>query len=134
MNGIEAFFDTNVLIYLATPDPEKAGRTEALVRRGGVISIQVLDEFASVASRKYKAPWPQIHAVLTALKDALEVRPVTLETHELGLRVAERYRFSVYDSMLIAAALLAGCRTFYSEDMHDGQVIEGRLTIRNPFA
>jgi predicted nucleic acid-binding protein len=59
--------------------------------------------------------------------------PVTVETHERAMHVAERYGYSIFDSLIIAAALHAGARTLYSEDMQDGQVIEG-LTIRNPFS
>jgi len=58
---------------------------------------------------------------------------LTAETHDLGLRLAERYGFSVYDAMIVAAALLAGCGILYSEDMQHGQRIEDRLTLCNPF-
>ena len=54
-------------------------------------------------------------------------------THDIGLKIAERYGLSVYDAMIVASALLAGCKTVLSEDMQDGQVLEGRLRIRNPF-
>jgi predicted nucleic acid-binding protein len=59
--------------------------------------------------------------------------PLTIEMHDRGLALAEQYRLNVYDGMIIAAAQLAGCTVLYSEDMHDGLVID-RLTIRNPFA
>ena len=51
---------------------------------------------------------------------------------ERGLRIRSRYRYSFYDSLIIAAALKAGCRDLYSEDLQDGQRIE-QLTIKNPF-
>ena len=60
--------------------------------------------------------------------------PVTLKTHETGLALAERYRLSIYDGMIAAAALLAGCDRLWSEDMQDGLVIDGRLRIADPFA
>lgn len=60
--------------------------------------------------------------------------PLALETHDLGLQIAERYGFSIYDALIVAAALRAGCRTLYSEDLQDGQTIDGRLVVRNPFA
>ena len=59
--------------------------------------------------------------------------PLSEETHDLGLQVADRYGLSVYDAMIVATALLAGCKTVISEDMQDGQVVEGRVRIRNPF-
>ena len=128
-----AFFDTNVLLYLLTEDDAKADRAEQLMAVGGTISVQVLNEFAYVARRKYKAPWNAVRDSLMTMRVALPVEPMTLETHDLGLQIAERYRLSVFDGQLLASATLAGCSLFYSEDMQDGQAI-GALTIRNPFA
>ena len=59
--------------------------------------------------------------------------PLTFHPHNRGLAVTERHRLNLYDGMLIAAALMAGCTTLYTEDMHDGLTIDG-LTIRNPYA
>ncbi|MGE5501004.1 MAG: PIN domain-containing protein [Ignavibacteriales bacterium] len=130
----EAFFDTNVLLYIPSAETEKAERARRLVEQGGVISVQVLDEVASVSFRKIGLGWPIIRRFLAVVRESLEVAPTDLSTHELGLDIAERYRISVYDSMLLAAALESGCTTFWSEDLHNGQLIEGQLTIRNPFA
>lgn len=130
----DAFFDTNVLIYLMEVDTRKAARALELARTGGVVSVQVLDEIASVTGRKHRMNWPEIHLFLEGVRNSLMVVSADLSTHELGLNLAERYRYSVYDSMLLAAAVQAGCTTFWSEDLHNGQVIDGQLTIRNPFA
>lgn len=100
--------------------------------QGGVVSVQVLNEFASVASRKLRMPIAEIRDCLEPIWSVCAVRPVTAETHARGLDVAERWDLSIYDSMIVAAALLAGCATLYSEDLHDGQRIEA-LVIRNPF-
>jgi predicted nucleic acid-binding protein len=133
MNATDAFFDTNILLYFASAHVEKADRSDTLLREGGVVSVQVLNEFAAVARRKYALPWPSIRAVLAAVRSTCDVVPLTIETHELGLAVTERHRLNVYDGMIVAAARLAGCTVLYSEDMHDGLVID-RLTIRNPYA
>jgi predicted nucleic acid-binding protein len=127
-----AFLDTNVLLYLLSADQAKADTAETLLARGGTISVQVLNEFAHVARRKFHAHWVAVHDSLTAITANLATQPVTVETHELGLRLSERHMLSVFDGQLLAAAILATCDVFYSEDMQDGQVIEG-LTIRNPF-
>jgi predicted nucleic acid-binding protein len=127
-----AFLDTNVLLYLLSGDQAKANTAETLLARGGTISVQVLNEFAHVARRKFRAHWVAVHDSLTAIRANLATQPITVETHELGLRLSERYILSVFDGQLLAAAVLANCDLFYSEDMQDGQVIEG-LTIRNPF-
>lgn len=133
MSAERAFLDTNVLLCLLSEDSEKAGKAEALTLDGGVISVQVLNEFANVAHRKFAASWNAVHETLDLLKDALTVEPLTLETHEAALALAERYRFSMYDSLILSAALQAGCGVLYSEDLRHGQTI-GDLQVRNPFA
>lgn len=133
MSASKPFFDTNVLLYLLSRDHEKADRAEALLEQQGTVSVQVLNEFAAVASRKLGLSYPEIE-VLEPIRAVCAVEPVTLETHDLGVGVAERYGFSIYDALIIAAALLADCETLYSEDLQDGQRIDGRLVIRNPFA
>ncbi len=127
-----SFFDTNILLHIASSDTAKAERAEALIRHGGTISVQVLNEISHVARRKHLLDWAELHVFLGLLRSLLTVVPLTTDTHELGLRLAERYRFSTYDAMILAAALLAGCDTLWSEDMQDGQIIEGRLRISNP--
>jgi predicted nucleic acid-binding protein len=99
---------------------------------GGSISVQVLNEFASVATRKYAVEIAKIREILSVVRVVCAVKPLEVETHELGLELAERYRYSIYDSMIVAAALRAGCSTLFSEDFQDGQKID-RLTIVNPF-
>jgi predicted nucleic acid-binding protein len=133
MSGDEDFFDTNVVLYLLSADPAKADRAEELLAIGGTISIQVLNEFVAVASRKLHMSWIEIREVLAQVRAVCAVEPVTIETHERALRLAERYGISIYDALIVSAALLANCKTLYSEDMQDGQVIERQLTIRNPF-
>jgi predicted nucleic acid-binding protein len=127
------FFDSDILVYLASGDRAKAGTAEATIARGGVISVQVLNEVANVARRKMQMSWPETRAFLALLRGLLDVRPLTLETHESGLRLAERYRLSIFDAMIAAAALEAGCGTLWSEDMQHGLSLEEGLRIVNPF-
>ena len=133
MSGGEAFFDTNVVLYLLSGDAAKADLAEGLLATGGVISVQVLNEFSAVASRKLHMAWPEIRDVLAQVRAVCTVEPMSVDTHDRGTQLAERYGLSTYDALIIAAALLAGCTALYSEDMQDGQVIEQRLVIRNPF-
>ena len=128
-----SFFDTNVLVYLASGDVAKADRAEATLAKGGSISVQVLNELANVARRKMQMSWDETHAFLTMLRGLLTVHSVTVETHETGLRLAERYRLSIYDSMIAASALDAGCDTLWSEDMQHGMKLGEGLRIANPF-
>lgn len=134
MSAANAFFDTNVVLYLVSADAAKADRAEDLLTIGGTVSVQVLNEFAAVASRKIRMPWPEIIDVLAQVRATCSVEPLTAQTHERGIQIAQRYGLSLYDAMIVAAALLANCATLYSEDMQHGQVIDKQLTIRNPFA
>jgi predicted nucleic acid-binding protein len=129
-----SFFDTNVLLYLASGDDAKAERAEQLLASGGTISVQVLNEIANVASRKMRFSWERTHRLLAQIRLLLPaIVPMTLETHVVGLRLAERYNLSIYDGMIAASALGANCDTLWSEDMHDGLVMDRRLTVLNPF-
>ena len=129
-----SFFDTNVLVYLASTDVLKAERAERTIAGGGTINVQVLNEVANVARRKMRMSWADAHRFLSLLRSLLEVHPVTIETHETGLALAERYRLSIYDAMIAAAALQAGCDTLWSEDMQHGMAMGEGLRIINPFA
>jgi len=128
------FFDTNVLVYAVSRDDKRADRAEALLSEGGVVSVQVLNEFAAVARRKLGMSWSEVIDALASFR-VLCAPPVavTLDTHEAALRIADRYRYGIYDGLILAAALAAGCTTLLSEDMQEGQVIDDKLTIRNPF-
>jgi predicted nucleic acid-binding protein len=127
------FFDTNVLLYAFREDDKRNETARALLGQGGLTGVQALNEFTAVARRKLGMSWTDISQALAAIRILCPSPvPLTLETHENALRIAERYGYHVYDSLVIAAALKASCSLIYSEDMHDGQVIDS-LTIRNPF-
>lgn len=128
------FFDTNILIYtLAEGDP-RSQVSQSLLLSGGVVSVNVLNEFVAVARRKYDLSWPELKEVLTNFGILLgEPTPITLGTHRIALEIAERYRYQIFDALVIAAALEASCTLIYSEDMRSGQKIQG-LTIHNPFS
>jgi predicted nucleic acid-binding protein len=133
MPAAEAFFDTNILLYLLSSDERKADRAEMLVGDGGVISVQVLNEFASVATRKLSMSVSEVREILSTLRTLCDVVPLSIESHDLALNFAERYYLSIFDALIVATAAIAKCGILYSEDMQHGQRIED-LTIRNPFA
>ena len=133
MSAAERFLDTNVLLYLLSGDESKADRAESELNAGGVVSVQVLNEFVSVASRKLRMSIAEIREVLATIRAVCTIVPVSEETHDLGLQAAERYGLSIYDAMIVASALLAGCKTLVSEDMQDGQILEAKLRVWNPF-
>ena len=130
----KAFFDTNTLVYFAAADEAKAGRVEALLLGGGSVSVQVLNELTLVCRRKLDMTWAEVDEVLTVVRDACRVEPLTEATFDMGRRLAERYQLRIYDAMIVASALLADAGTLYSEDMHDGLCVEDQLRICNPLA
>ena len=135
---IRPFLDTNVLLYAldiqtGTSRDLRADKAEQILSGGGVVSVQVLTEFCDVASRKFKLSWEKIADFLHVL-DALCGRavPLTTEIHTAAVEISKRYGYRIYDSLILAAAIQAGCATVYTEDMQHGQVIDG-VRIENPF-
>ena len=126
------FIDSNVVLYLFSSDTLKADRTESLLQSGGLISVQVLNEVASVCLRKLKMTWEDVDAVLETLKSTCEVLPVTLASHEKAVGLAERFQISFYDANIAATAILCGADTLFSEDLQNGMSMDS-LTVVNPF-
>jgi predicted nucleic acid-binding protein len=133
MSAAEHFIDTNILLYLLSADAQKADRAEAVVEAGATISVQVLNEFASVAARKLHLSVAEIREVLETIRAVCKVIPLTEPIHVTGLELAEQHRLSIYDAMIVSAAWHAGCTVLWSEDMQHGYVIAQRLRIQNPF-
>ena len=133
MSAGDTFFDTSVLFYLLSNDVRKADRVEALLAHRGIISVQVLNEFTVVALRKVGLPLLEIREILDTVRAVCTVEPLTATTHDRGMEICERYKFSFYDSVIVAAALIVGAKVLYSEDLQHGQVIDRQLRIVNPF-
>jgi predicted nucleic acid-binding protein len=131
MNG--KFADSNILLYLPGADAARSKVAEEILRDNLTISVQVLNEIASVMLGKWRTSLAEVESVLALVRQATDVRGLDLATHTAGMAIAKRYRIGVYDSMIVAAALLAKCNTLYSEDFHHGLVIENQLRILNPF-
>jgi predicted nucleic acid-binding protein len=128
------FFDTNLLIYAVGKNDPRAAKAEALLTSGGMISVQSLNEFVSVARRKLGMSWKEVKEFLDLICVLCPAPvPISIDTHKGALTIAERYGYSIYDALIASAALEAGCKTLYSEDLQDGQIINRQLTIRNPF-
>ena len=128
-----AFFDTNVLVYAQGPGA-KGDTARGALMDGGVISVQVLNEFANVMRRKFRLDWKSVAAAVADVRVLFEsIRPLDIETHEAAVALAEMHGFSFYDSLIVASALQAGCETLLTEDLQDGRRIDS-LVIVNPFA
>jgi predicted nucleic acid-binding protein len=121
------------VLSLASSDPIRADIAEGLIARGGHLSVQVLNEFASVATRKFGMPWAAVADVIDGVRQVCQVHAMTLETHERARALAQQYGLVLDDALVVAAALLAGCEVLYSDGVRADRRIEGRLTVRNPF-
>ncbi len=126
------FIDSNIVLYLLSSDAAKADKAEQVLEAGGCISVQVLNEVASVCLRKLKMQWQEVDAVLQAVKAACVVLPLTVDTHEKAVQIAKRFHLSFYDANIVASALTSGASILLSEDMQAGLLIDG-LQIQNPF-
>ena len=127
-----AFIDTNVLIY-AQGSGAKSEMARQVILAGGVISVQVLNEFAAVLRRKFRLEWTVIADSLADVRAALgPVRPLDVEIHLHAVALARLHGFSFYDALIVASARAAGCDTLLTEDLQAGRRVAG-LTIVNPF-
>jgi predicted nucleic acid-binding protein len=129
----DRFLDTNILVYAHQEGDYRTAVARQLLFEGGVIGVQVLNEFASVARAKLGFRWPQIQeAIDNILILCPNVRALSIDSHLHALSLSNRYGFSIWDGLIVAAAIEAKCSKLLSEDMQHGQVVEG-LRIENPF-
>lgn len=128
------FIDTNIVIYALGPSSTKTAQAAPLFTQQPTISTQVLSETANVALRKLAMTLAETRKLLTTLESMCRVEMIAPACLHRALDITERYGFSWYDSLIVAAALEAGCDMLYTEDLQHGQVIDGTLTITNPFA
>lgn len=128
------FADTNVAIYALDAEEPKRQQALAVMQRGPVISTQVVNEFLNVLLVKRQLDRSNAYQLARALMQGCDVVAVNIEITELAMTLGEHYQLNHWDSIIVAAALAAGCDTLYSEDMQDGQIFKGRLTVMNPFA
>ena len=128
-----AFADTNIVIYAESQNPGKSEKAAAIIAVNPVISSQVVNECVNTLTRKYGFLLLDAHEIALSLMTACEVAPVNADTIKAAIKLCQRYSFSHWDSLIVAAALQADCTVLYSEDMQHGQVIDDRLTVINPF-
>ncbi len=132
MAKTKTFVDSNILLYSVGSDLKKLQTARMLIEAGPTISVQVLNEFINVSTRKYRSSIEAAALALMPIRFACEVVALTLDTHLLAIEIAREVKISLYDANIVAAAQLSGCDVLYTEDLNDGQRI-GKVTIRNPF-
>ena len=133
MNAKKIFFDTNTLLYLLSSDSKKADWVSSNLQQSNIISVQVLNEFTSASLRKIKISHAELDEFLDLFMSTFNVIKLDMATFNTGLMISRQYGYQHYDSMIIAAALEAGCERLYSEDMQHRQIINKKLQIVNPF-
>jgi predicted nucleic acid-binding protein len=135
---VRALLDTNILLYALGLPTGSAGDVRAetanrLLDKGGLVSVQILNEFTDVASRKLRFPWPRIQELLSLIEAFCgPALSLTAESQRNAVLIAARWGYRIYDATILASAFEAGCGVLYTEDMQHGQIIEG-VRIVNPF-
>ena len=127
------FVDSNVILYLFTDAEDKKYKAYDVLVNSPTISIQVLNELSNILFKKYGLTGKEIKEHIDFLLDFVNVSLITISTINLALDLKDKYKYSYYDSLIIATAIENNCSVLYTEDMQDGQVIEGKLKIVNPF-
>jgi predicted nucleic acid-binding protein len=129
----DRFFDTNVLVYANIQGDYRTAIARQLLLDGGVIGVQVLNEFASVARAKLGFTWAEVQeAIENIVILCPNPRPLSIEIHLRALGISRKYGFSIWDGLIVAAAAEARCSKLMTEDLQHGQVVEG-VQIENPF-
>ena len=127
------FVDTNVVLYALGKDEQKKAVARLILANQPFLSSQVINEAVNVCLRRFKFTREQSYQFAELVMQKTNVLPVDEATIRKSADIALRYQFSNWDSLIIAATLLAGCNILYSEDMQHSQVIDKKLVIINPF-
>jgi predicted nucleic acid-binding protein len=131
----KVFVDTNIFIYLYSNDEpiKKSIAEELFVKYDISISIQVLNELSNVLIKKIKLGPVEVDKVIEEASNACVIEPIYVDSIRESLKIMTKYKYSYYDSLIITSALESNCKVLFSEDMQDGQIIEDKLIIYNPF-
>jgi predicted nucleic acid-binding protein len=130
----KVFIDSNIIIHALGQTSSNAGQAAKLLADSPIISTQVLSETINVLSRKpFLLPIAEIRRLILTLEDKCHIEIISAKTVSGALDIAERYKFSWYDSLIVATAISANCSILYTEDMQHHQKIDGGLRIVNPY-
>lgn len=132
----KVFFDSNILIYAySLDDTNKRTCIEKLLNKHDIIAVstQTINEFINVMSKKKKLTYNEILLVVNEIFENFIIESVDISTIQKAIILANTYKYSYFDSLMIASALNGNCSILYSEDMHNNHTIEKNLKIINPF-
>ena len=132
----QIFFDTNVIVYLySNNEIDKKNIVESILENNAnpAISTQVINEFVYVMHRKRKVSYQDLKIAVKELSASFTIFDINLSTINAAIKIAEKYQYSYFDSLIIACAIENNCDVLYTEDLQNTQIIENVLEIRNPF-
>jgi predicted nucleic acid-binding protein len=127
------FLDSNVVIYALGMDQVKKRISVDLLNQHPFISVQVVNEVVNVSIKKLKMANSEAYEIGRMLINKCNIVSLNERTVLKGFEISERYRFSFWDSLIIAAALENECSILYTEDLHHNQSIEEEMIIKNPY-
>jgi predicted nucleic acid-binding protein len=126
--------DTNILIYaFGKKDDARKQIAKEILRKCNIISLQVVNETIYVLLKKFKFPHHELEKVIEFMKQNFVISDLNIAILDQTVKIAAKYGFSFWDSMMVASALNNHCSVLYSEDLQHNQIIEDRLQIINPF-
>jgi predicted nucleic acid-binding protein len=131
----KVFIDTNILIYAYSEEEIKRERSLALIKgNNSIISIQVINEFVNVIKKKFKKNNEEVLEALEEIEASFFIwDKFNIDLTKKAINLSEKFNYSYYDCLILAAALNSNCSIVYSEDMHHNHLIEEKLKIVNPF-
>ena len=128
------FIDSNIFLYAFSDlDDEKRAVASKIISQKNIISTQVINEVSSNLIKKFKFNNDEIYQFVESCYNRYIVADIEQKTFLNACNFRDSYSLSYYDSLIVSSALLSNCTTLYSEDMKDGLLIDGKLTIINPF-
>ena len=130
---VPAFADTNVVVYAFAKDDAKIAVAEGILEKQPTISVQVINEFLNVCRIKLGMDVPTRHNLARELIAGCNVVALEPRLVEKAMEVEVQGQISYWDALIVAAALLSGCDTLYTEDLQHGRTFDGQLTVVNPF-
>jgi predicted nucleic acid-binding protein len=130
----KVFIDSNISLYLIDKSSNsKKQKVEAILLPHFLISTQVVAENVNVCIKKLKLDKKEAFEFAKALLRRFQTVTITPDVLLKSFEISLTYQVSSWDAIIVSTALLNDCTILYSEDMHNGLVIEGTLRIVNPF-
>ncbi len=135
------FFDTNILVYMFDKSEKEKNKISKKLIKGLrnkanlFISAQVLNEFVTIVTKKIENPitFDKLKKILDIIQKVFWISPLSWDDTFMAVEIKLRYQYAFWDSLIISSAMANTCKKLYTEDLQDGQIIDEKLTIINPY-